>query len=154
MLDKIKSNYFEMVKKYDQKSKSDHWEQFFSKRNLNKLEKFDLSHFRKKNIWGYSHNQGMEDNFGFHETMISLIDLLNESGKEEVKNLIELDVGKPKQYSFGDIRANYHEIITIKQLNKINKYLNENHKVVCEIGGGFGSLASKLKKKIKIKILF
>ena len=125
ILDSIKINYFEMIKEYDEKSKSDFWKKKFNKA---KLEKFNLKYFRKKNIWGYSLNQGMEDDKNFYDTMISLIRVLNETNISDIKNLIELEVGKPKYYNFGDIKANYHEFFTIKQLNRISKYLKNDHK--------------------------
>ena len=36
---------------------------------------------------------------------------------------------------------------------KISSYIKDYHRIICEIGGGFGSLASKLKKSMKIYVL-
>ena len=45
------------------------------------------------------------------------------------------------------LKINHHEATTVNLLNRVSKFISERHGVVCEIGGGFGSLVSKLKKK-------
>ena len=143
MIERIKKNYFEMIKDYDQKSKSDHWIKMFSKNNF---EKFNLENFRKRNLRGISLSYGMEDWLNFYDTLQELMGLLKILPPDEIKNLVDVRVGNPDYYSFGNLKINYNEISILKQFLKINKYLNSEQKLICEIGGGFGSLASKIKK--------
>ena len=146
---RIKENYFHMIKEYANEEKSDHWNLFFNKKFKNKIEKFDLNNFRKKKFFNKNLTDGMEDHMGFYDTLFPLIDLLSESNKKELIDFSEVKIGKPSFYNFNGIESNYNELFIIRQMRTIYNHLNKNHKYICEIGGGFGSLASKLKQKKK-----
>ena len=69
MLDKIKKNYLLMVKNYDKKHKSDHWNKFLNQSNLGKNKIDNLENFRKPKIFGNSLTHGLSDDFGFIPTL-------------------------------------------------------------------------------------
>ena len=146
--ERIKENYFHMIEEYKGREKSDHWKNYFDKNFKNKIEKFNLSEFRKKNLFSKRLTAGMEDVFGFYDTLSPLINFISENNKQDLVDLSDISVGKPNFYNFNGIKTNYNEIFIIRQMITIYNSLNKNHKYICEIGGGFGSLASKLKKKI------
>lgn len=143
MIDRIKDNYFQMIDDYNEKYKSDHWVKMFSK---NKFDQFNFENFRKKNFWGINLSHGMEDFLGFYDTAQELFKLLKIVPMEKVKDLVETKVGNADTYTFGDLKINFNEICIINQIYRVKNYLNSDQKIVCEIGGGFGSLASKIKK--------
>lgn len=142
----IFSNFTESLKTYDKNSKSDFWNKFFNKSKISKISKINLNNFRKPKIWGSKLSSGMDDDFSFFHTIETYIDLLDSFKKNDMCDYIELNIGNPKFYKIGGININYHEITTYNLLKKVSAYIKNEHKVICEIGGGFASLASKLKK--------
>lgn len=146
-LEIIRKNFTESKKKYDQSSRSDFWEKFYNKSNISNFTEKDLLNFRRPKIFGSKISKGMDDDFGFFTSVETLIDFLNINKKEELKKYTELVIGNPKYYSVSDLDFNHHEVTTVKLMQDISSNISENHKIICEIGAGFGSLASKLKKK-------
>tara|TARA_B100000795_G_scaffold65500_1_gene44545 strand:- start:6820 stop:7905 length:1086 start_codon:yes stop_codon:yes gene_type:complete len=143
----IFSNFNESLKSYDNKSKSDFWIKFFDKSKISKINQLNLKNFRKPKFWGSKLSSGMDDDFEFFPTMEAYIQLLDTVKKKDILEYIELKVGNPKYYNIGGVDLNHHEISMFYSFNKISSYIKSEYKIVCEIGGGFGSLASKLKKK-------
>lgn len=143
----IFSNFNESLKNYDNKSKSDFWIKFFNKSKISKINQSNLNNFRKPQIWGSKLSSGMDDDFGFFHTIEAYIQLLDTVKKKDFLDYVELKVGNPKYYSIGNVDLNHHEVSMFYSFKKISSYIKDNHRIVCEIGGGFGSLASKLKKK-------
>ena len=143
----IFSNFNESLKNYDKKSKSDFWIKFFNKSKISKITQSNLKNFRKPKTWGSKLSLGMDDDFGFFHTIEAYIQLLDTVKKRDFLNYIELKIGNPKYYNIGNVDLNHHEVSMYYSFNKISSYIKDDHKIICEIGGGFGSLASKLKKK-------
>lgn len=143
----IRENFINSKKNYDEKSKSDFWKKFYKKSNLANYQDKDLINFRKPKIFGSKISKGMNDDFGFFKDIETLINFLNIYKKEDLKEYSDFKVGNPKFYNLSDINFNHHEITTIKLMKDISVFIQDDHKFICEIGGGFGSLASKLKKK-------
>ena len=153
MIEKKEKNYRLMVKNYQEKHKSDHWVGRFKESKLGKIKHVDYQNFRKPKLFGNSLSTGFNDDFGFVSTMNMLIDLLYSKSDIDVKEFSEVKIGNPKSYNFGDFSTSYNELRTIKNFNELNKYIDSNTDVICEIGGGYGSLASKIKKKYSKKTL-
>ena len=153
MIEKIEKNYALMVENYQVKHKSDHWVGRFKASKLGKIKKIDYQNFRKPKLFGNSLSTGFNDEFGFVNTMNMLIDLLYSKSAIDVKKFSEVKIGNPKFYNFGDISTTYNELRIIKIFNELNKYIDSNTSLICEIGGGYGSLASKIKKKYPEKTL-
>tara|TARA_A100000164_G_C21939685_1_gene789968 strand:- start:2009 stop:3070 length:1062 start_codon:yes stop_codon:yes gene_type:complete len=153
MLDKIKKNYLLMVKNYDKKHKSDHWNKFLNQSNLGKNKIDNLENFRKPKIFGNSLTHGLSDDFGFIPTMNLLVNLLKLKSNIDFNEYSEVRIGNPNFYDFDGVLTNYNELRTIKLLINLEKYISENSKIICEIGGGFGSLASKIKKRYPNKTI-
>ena len=65
----------------------------------------------------------------------------------DVKEYSEIKIGKPKFYKINGIETNYNEIRIIKILSEVTKYIDDKTNILCEIGGGYGALAAKIKKK-------
>ena len=143
----IFSNFNESLKNYDNKSKSDFWIKFFNKSKISKINQLNLKNFRKPKIWGSKLSLGMDDDFGFFHSMEAYIQLLDTAKKKDFLDYAELKIGNPKYYNIGNVDFNHHEISMFYLFNRISSYIEDDHKIICEIGGGFGSLASKLKKK-------
>ena len=143
----IFSNFNESSKNYDNKSKSDFWIKFFNKSKISKINKSSLKNFRKPQIWGSKLSLGMDDDFGFFHTLEAYIQLLDSVKEKDFLDYVELKVGNPKYYTIGNVDLNHHEVSMFYSFKKISSYIKDDHRIVCEIGGGFGSLASKLKKK-------
>ena len=153
MIKTIEKNYHLMIKNYQLKHKSDHWIGRFKASRLGKIKNIDYLNFRKPRLLGHNLSTGFNDEFGFISTMNMLIDLLYSKSSIDVKKFSEVKIGKPKSYNFGDFSTNYNELRIIKIFNELNKYFDQDINVICEIGGGYGSLASKIKKKYPDKTL-
>ena len=97
-LEIIRKNFTESKKKYDQSSRSDFWEKFYNKSNISNFTEKDLLNFRRPKIFGSKISKGMDDDFGFFNSVETLIDFLNINKKEELKKYIELGIGNPKYY--------------------------------------------------------
>ena len=54
--------------------------------------------------------------------------------------VINCDIKDPKQREIVD----KHEIFFIKFLKDISKYIKKSNSIICEIGAGYGVLASKI----------
>ena len=153
MIQKIEENYRLMVENYQEKHKSDHWVGRYKASKLGEKKFIDYQNFRKPKLFGNNLSTGFNDEFGFISTMNMLIDLLYSKSDIDVKEFSEVKIGNPKFYNFGDFSTTYNELRIIKIFNELNKYIDSNTDIICEIGGGYGSLASKIKKKYLKKTL-
>lgn len=148
---KILENFHSSQKKYNNQFKSYHWDyQINKKENLYKIE--NLRDFRKNDL-----SKGLDDQFYTKkETIFFFNELINEYGEDFIVDLLdnknignctEVFVYKNKIYS-----AN--ELFHIKFLSMIKNFIDfDNKNIICEIGSGYGSFASKLIKKYNSKVV-
>ena len=141
---KIQKNYKKNILEYDYTSKSKYWEKSVLKKkglfNLNKLKNFRSNNL-SKNIDDFYINQ-IEAKKLYNK-------LISECENNYVKRFLFLkNVGNAKK-----IFKNKKEIVTtsdlfhIKYIYEIEKKINlKKINTICEIGQGFGLLASKLLK--------
>jgi putative sugar O-methyltransferase len=90
---------------------------------------------------------GLDDEENFFATLENYFLILDKYPKSLVDQLIEVNIGNPKYYKINENKINFNELFIINFLFQILKYINHENNIVLEIGGGFGSLASKIKKK-------
>ena len=148
---KILENFKLSQENYKNNFKSYHWNyQINKKENLYRIE--NLKDFRKNDL-----SYGLDDQFYSSEQTTSFFDnLINDYGENYILNLLdEENVGncigsfiyKNKYYS-----AN--ELFHIKFLSLIKGHTNLNSEsIICEIGPGYGSFASKLIKSFNSKVV-
>ena len=140
--EKIYNSFDFAYKDYNSEIKSDHWK-IKNKHFLKKIKKINLENFRKKNIL----SDGLDDQGNFFPLVENLIDLTDLCGKKFINEFKENDVGNPDNYYVVNReKYNFNDLFIIQFTYKIRKFLNIVPKRVLEIGGGYGSLANKIKK--------
>jgi len=140
--EKIYNSFDLAYKDYNLETKSDHWK-IMNKHFLKKIKKINLENFRKKNIL----SEGLDDQGNFFTLVENLIDLTDLCGKKFINEFKENDVGNPDNcYVVNREKYNFNDLFIIQFTYKIRKFLNIVPKRVLEIGGGYGSLANKIKK--------
>ena len=141
----IINNYNEMILDSADHFSSNFWNRmnFYKKANilsLDRLKNFRNPYFNKR----LSH--GLDDQENFYRTLETYLLLLDKHEKNFVDQLIEVNIGNPKYYEINKKKINFHELFIINFLFQILKYFNNDSNIIVEIGGGFGGLASKIKK--------
>ena len=140
--EKIYNSFDSAYNDYNSEIKSDHWK-IKNKHFLKKIKKINLENFRKKNIL----SDGLDDQGNFFPLVENLIDLTDLCGKKFINEFKENDVGNPDNYYVVNReKYNFNDLFIIQFTYKIRKFLNIVPKRVLEIGGGYGSLANKIKK--------
>ena len=140
--EKIYNSFDSAYNDYNSEIKSDHWK-IKNKHFLKKIKKINLENFRKKNIL----SDGLDDQGNFFPLVENLIDLTDLCGKKFINEFKENDVGNPDNYYVVNReKYNFNDLFIIQFTYKIRKFLNIAPKRVLEIGGGYGSLANKIKK--------
>lgn len=141
---KIYSNYKFSVRNYDSNSKSLYWDRSIKKKtNLFHIK--NLEYFRSNNL-----SENIDDyylNKRFIRRMHS--DLQNDCGKKFLeKFLTSKNIGNAKKIiKINNKFVTASDLFHIKYIHELNKKLNlKKINTVCEIGQGFGLLASKLLK--------
>lgn len=141
--EKIYSSFDLAYQDYNLRAKSNHWE-IINKNFLNKLKKINIEDFRNKNIL----SEGLDDEGFFFLLVENLIELINLCGKEFINEFKENNIGNPDNvYEINGEKYNYNDIFIIQFFFKIQKFLIQAPHRILEIGGGYGALAHKLKKK-------
>ena len=144
----IYKNFENSFLNYEIKYKSKHWKKFDFRSKLFK-EQY-LSNFRNNSL-----SDGLDDRYDFKTQKKIFIDLIKIVGENfVVENLSSKNIGNSK-YCFNhkdkvvDAGQNFH----IMWLYEIDKIINSQKKIktVCEIGGGYGSLAQKIIRKYNCK---
>lgn len=139
------------MNEYDAIHKSKYWEQYDSRKHLYKEDY--LEDFRNNSL-----SDNLDDrNFNLPEQKEIFCDLLIELGEDFVfRNLNYKNVGNPEQYfkidnKFVDAGQNFH----IKWLHELTNFVFSRIKVnyVCEIGGGYGSFAQKIRSNVDCKYI-
>ena len=147
------NNYNEMTLNAADKYQSDFWSRMNSYKKANILSLDRLKNFR--NPFCYRRlSYGLDVQENFYRTLEIYLSLLDNYEKNFVDQLIEVNIGNPKYYEINQKKINFNELFIINFLSKILKYFNDSSNIIVEIGGGFGSFASKIKKiKPKTKII-
>ena len=130
--------------KYESIQKSKHWQKFDARKHLYTLE--NLENFRNNKL-----SDGLDDRYSSGEQKEIFQDLVTELGEEYVlSNLTDKNIGNSLNYFkvgnlFIDGGQNFH----IKWLHELETFVFSKIKVnyICEIGGGYGSLAQKIRSK-------
>lgn len=150
MKGKIYNSFNLAYKDYNLKAKSNHWE-IKNKNFLDRVNKIRLEDFRKRNIL----SEGLDDQGTFFRLIENLIDLTDLCGKKFINEFKENNVGNPDNvYEIDGEMYNYNDLFIIQFLFKIQKFLAKKPQKILEIGGGYGALANKLKKKYPESILY
>lgn len=132
---------------------SSFWKEKNHYKKINNLSLERLQNFRSMN---YSRrlSYGLDDQENFFATLETYLSLLEKCDKKIVDELTEVNIGNPKFYEINNTKINYNELFNINFLFQILKYSTHENIIILEIGGGFGSLSSKLKKvKPKSKVI-
>ena len=140
--DKIYNSFDLAYKDYNLETKSNHWK-IINRDFLKKIKKINLENFRKKNIL----SNGFDDQGNFFHLVENLIDLTDLFGKKFINEFKENEVGNPDNfYTINGEKYNFNDLFIIQFTGTIKKFLNISPKSILEIGGGYGSLANKIKK--------
>jgi putative sugar O-methyltransferase len=73
--------------------------------------------------------------------------LLREEGTHFIDQFAEAAIGHPRVFRIDGQRLNFNDLILLQYLSTIISYLPGEPACIIEIGGGYGGLMSKLKKK-------
>jgi putative sugar O-methyltransferase len=141
----IKDNYESMKLDTNNNFSSNFWNTMnsYKKANiitLDRLKNFRNTHFHERLSYG------LDDEENFFATLENYFLILDKYPKSLVDQLIEVNIGNPKYYKINENKINNNELFIINFLFQILKYLNNENNIILEIGGGFGSLVSKIKK--------
>ena len=144
----IYKNFKNSFLSYETKYKSNHWKKFDLRSEL--FEEKYLPNFRNNSL-----SDGLDDRYDFEVQKKIFSDLIKKVGEKFViENLNSNNIGNSEYYfehkdKVVDAGQNFH----IMWLYEIEKIINSQKKIrtVCEIGGGYGSLAQKIIKKYNCK---
>src|SRR3989344_4164734 len=143
-MDIIKA-FTKSMKEYVGIQKSKHWKKFDARKHLYALE--NLENFRNNKL-----SEGLDDGFPPEKQREIYQDLVTELGEEYVlSNLTDKNVGNsPNFFKVGNLFVDGGQNFHIKWLHELETFVFSKIKVnyICEIGGGYGSLAQKIRSKI------
>lgn len=133
---------------YEAVQKSKHWQKFDKRKHLYNEE--SLENFRNNDL-----SEGLDDQYSEAEQKEIFQDLIREVGKDFVfANLTDKNIGNSRQcFIQGDKVVDGGQNFHIKWLRELETYVFSKRKInyVCEIGGGYGSLAQKIRAKYPCK---
>lgn len=138
------------MQEYEGIQKSQHWKKYDARRHLYTLA--NLENFRNNKL-----SDGLDDRYSPEEQRKIFQDLVTELGEEYVlSNLTDKNIGNSLNYFkvgnlFVDGGQNFH----IKWLHELEDLVFSRRKInyICEIGGGYGSLAQKICSKHNCKYI-
>tara|TARA_X000000950_G_C13910848_1_gene658934 strand:- start:315 stop:1349 length:1035 start_codon:yes stop_codon:yes gene_type:complete len=150
-LQKNQSNFLEAISNYDKYSKSKYWQKSISfKKKLFNIKY--LNNFRSNNL-----SKNIDDFYLSKQKIEKLYLILQKKcGKKFInKFILKKQVGNPKKFIKKENKLiTASDLFHIKYIFDLNKSINiQNINTICEIGQGFGLLASKLLKIKKFKII-
>jgi len=152
MEERIIQAFEKSMAEYDPTQKSRHWQRFFNeKRHLFKKE--SLENFRNNTL-----SDGLDDRF--HPSMQKSVfcEVLAECGPDFVfKNLSKKNIGNAHEiFTIGDKIVDAGQCVHIRWLFDLTNFVfsKKNIKYICEIGGGYGSLAQKIRSNGEYKYIF
>lgn len=151
MIERIIKAFKESQKDYELLQKSKHWQKELD-RKKHLYEPDFLRNFRNNTL-----SDGLDDWFPPAKQKEIFCDLLAECGKEFVfANLAEKNVGNsPQVFNIGNKVVDSGQNFSIRWLFDLTNSVFSRTKVnyVCEIGGGYGSLAQKIRANIPCKYI-
>jgi len=144
IIERIKKSYKHCLDDDENISRSLHWEKRLSQVTPEKwFNEFKLSNFRSEKS---QLSKGMDNAGTYKETLSAYRALKNLIDRETISDLSECIVGKPEVYKVdADHETNCSDLDLSYFCNKINTFLGKPPDIICEIGGGYGGLANKLK---------
>ncbi len=135
---------------YDSIQKSKHWRKFDARKHLYTLE--NLENFRNNKL-----SEGLDDRYSPGEQKEIFENLKNELGEDYIlSNLTDKNVGNsPDCFKIGNLFVDGGQNFHIKWLHELETYVFSKKKInyICEIGGGYGSLAQKIRAKHACKYI-
>jgi len=134
--------------KFDQ-YKSKHWKINYGKK-FKKLTKNKIENFRNNYL-----SKGLDDSYYSQNVQKKIyFDALKKLGKSFItSNLNKKNIGNLKNfYSANNSKIDINELFHILWLYYLKKFL-KNIKIICEIGGGYGSFAEKIIKNYNCKYI-
>ena len=146
----IIKSFEKSMQEYDAIQKSKHWKKFDSRGHL--YNKENLENFRNNQL-----SEGLDDQFSLEQQKEIFGNLVNELGEDYVlSNLTEKNIGNSHQcFKIGDKFVDGGQNFHIKWLHELETFVFSKTKInyICEIGGGYGSLAQKIRSKINCKYI-
>ena len=144
-LKKIEENFNYSLKKYKHKYLSSHW-RFQINRKKVLLTSNNLINFRNNKL-----SYGLDDQFYTKKQFLNNFELLKKicGDKFLEKTLLKKNIGNVKNYTMfkGKYFVDMHEIFFIKFLYDLETNIDFGKiKYICDIGSGYGALASKILK--------
>ena len=129
--------------------KSVHWEKYYNSKNF--YSENNLINFRKNHIF----SEGLDDAREDKKNKLDMLELLELFDHEFLKkNLPTKNVGNCNfSINFLGYYFDYGMVHHLKWFEEISKITFKKTKVVCEIGGGFGSLARIILKNYDVKYI-
>lgn len=132
---------------YEGIQKSKHWKKFDARRHLYNVT--DLENFRRNHL-----SEGLDDHYSPQEQKEIYESLIADIGEEYVRlNLTNLNIGNsPDCFSLKDgLIIDGGQNVHIKWLRELEDlvFKHTDIRVICEIGGGYGSFAQKICSKHK-----
>lgn len=129
---------------YKASFKSPHWDVFPPDyiQKLKNQQAFD--NFRSNGLT-YNLDDSLAD-ISRLDFLEAFIDLVLTVGVDFVERYADTGYGNPKQEVIRGRPYDYNDLFLIQFLNKIALYASPDTQLICDIGGGYGGLAAKLKK--------
>ncbi len=141
MHDRIFVSLVLMLSDYRPGAKSRHWERFFTEETIDALrDENKLAGFRSNDL-----KNDLEDRASWFSTADAYKRLAKITGPEWIETYAETSIGNPKTVSIGGHAINFHELVLCQYLWTISEAASPA--TIVEIGGGYGGLAHKLKKR-------
>ena len=135
---------------YESVKKRRHWKKFDARKHLYTLE--NLENFRNNKL-----SDGLDDRYSLREQREIFEDLVTELGEEYVlSNLTDKNVGNSSSFfKIGNLFVDGGQNFHIKWLHELETLVFSKKKIdyICEIGGGYGSLAQKIRAKHNCKYI-
>ena len=131
---------------------SEHWREYYE----NQYSKFSKS----ENVLNFRNKQLLSlgcDDSDRYASFLDLYSFINDWKLDQdflVKNLSKLNVGNnDTAHKFLGFYLDYAELVHIKLFSHMNSKIKKNINLICEIGGGFGSLGRILINNLNCKYI-
>ena len=142
-LEKIFISFEKANEDYEYSQKSLHWKKL-NNQFYKEVKKKGLKNFRKNKL-----SRGLDDEGKMFFTNEKLLNLIDKCGKKFIDKYSECEIGNPNFYEFNGRKYNMNDLYNINFLYQVQNFMKKPPSYILEIGGGYGSLAAKLKKFYK-----
>jgi len=142
-LEKIFISFEKANEDYEYSQKSLHWKKL-NNQFYKEVKKKGLKNFRKNKL-----SRGLDDEGKMFFTNEKLLNLIDKCGKKFIDKYSECEIGNPNFYEFNGRKYNMNDLYNINFLYQVQNFMKKPPRYILEIGGGYGSLAAKLKKFYK-----